>query len=157
MTEHERQLVHAFNNHLGDDGIAYRFKQHRFTSQLCDVAVDTAPDYMADLAIEAKSTKADSVSDAKLYFSSSFSKKDNSHQVERISEFIDRSGRTGYLAVEIKRGRGKQRKCILVPWRYVREAYANDDKKPGITNNNYLEIPRDGSDYVIPDDFFEQT
>lgn len=150
MTDFERELVNAFNNFFNNEeleGIAHRKKQHRFSSQLCDVLVDSPHD-MFYLAIENKSVKTDSTN--KLYFSQHFSKSDNGHQVERISNFLDRSGRRGFLAVEFKRGRGRSRKAFMVPWTEVREKYGNGD--PGLSLERIKEFPeisRDSEDYSI--------
>lgn len=127
MTEFERELVNAFNKFFeeeGIDGIAHRKKQHRFSSQLCDVLVDSEHE-MFYLAIENKSVKESSTN--KLYFSQHFSNSENGHQVDRISEFLDRSGRKGLLAVEIKRGRGRPREAYIVPWKVVRKKFESGE------------------------------
>ncbi|MFB6209855.1 MAG: hypothetical protein ABEJ56_07015 [Candidatus Nanohaloarchaea archaeon] len=150
MTDFERQLVNAFNDFFEEediDGIAHRKKQHRFSSQLCDVLVDS-PHEMFYLAIENKSVKTSSTN--KLYFSQHFSESEKGHQVERISDFLDRSGRRGFLAVELKRGRGKSRKAYLVPWKVIRESYRRNE--PGIhieEFDDYPEILRDSERYSI--------
>lgn len=127
MTEFERELVKAFNNFFSSSeikGIAHRQKQHRFSSQLCDVLVDS-PHEMFYLAIENKSVKVDSTN--KLYFSQHFSVSDDGHQVDRITEFLQRSGRKGFLAVEFKRGRGRSRKAYMVPWKMLLNYYNSDE------------------------------
>lgn len=150
MTDFERELVNAFNSFFQDeaiDGIAHRKKQHRFSSQLCDVLVDS-PHEMFYLAIENKSVKTSSTN--KLYFSQHFSVSDNGHQVERISDFVDRSGRTGFLAVELKRGRGRARKAYMVPWTVVRQRYQKGDTGLHIDEiQDYPEILRDSEHYSI--------
>jgi hypothetical protein len=88
----------------------------------------------------------------KLYFSQHFSKSDEGHQVERISDFVDRSGRRGFLAVELKRGRGRSRQAYMVPWSSVREAYQQGDTGLHIDEiKEYPEILRDSEDYSIAD------
>jgi Holliday junction resolvase len=150
MTDFERALVNSFNKFFAEediDGIAHRKKQHRFSSQLCDVLVDS-PHEMFYLAIENKSVKTSSTN--KLYFSQHFSESDKGHQVERISDFVDRSGRTGFLAVELKRGRGRSRKAYMVPWGAVREAY--QDGSSGLHIDEIQEFPeilRDSEDYSV--------
>lgn len=150
MTEFERELVKAFNRFFeenGVNGIAYRRKQHRFSSQFVDVLVDSAdPAYY--LAIENKSVKTSSSN--KLYFSQHFSESDDGHQVDRISDFVERSGRRGYLAVEMKRGRGKPRRAFLVPWRALKRRY--DAGEVGIPLDDlerFYEIDRSSADYSI--------
>ncbi len=139
MTEFERELVNAFNNFFDEEeinGIAHRKKQHRFSSQLCDVLVDSEHE-MFYLAIENKSVKESSTN--KLYFSQHFSESDNGHQVDRISDFLDKSGRKGILAVEIKRGRGRPRQAYAVPWQIVKERFENGE--PGLHLDEIREHP----------------
>ncbi|MCJ7429455.1 MAG: hypothetical protein MUP66_03630 [Candidatus Nanohaloarchaeota archaeon QJJ-5] len=150
MTEFERALVNAFNRHFeeqGLNGIAYRRKQHRFSSQFCDVLVDSGhPDYY--LAIENKSLKVPD--NTMLYFSQHFSEANDRHQVERITDFVERSGRDGYLAVELKRGRGKPRKAYLVPWAEIDRKYTtNAVGLPVEKIKNFPELERDGGEYRI--------
>jgi Holliday junction resolvase len=100
------------------------------------------------LAIENKSVKTKSTN--KLYFSQHFSVSDGGHQVERISDFVDRSGRKGFLAVEFKRGVGRPRKAFLVPWKDVRDRY--QDGQAGFHLDEikeYPEVLRDSQDYSI--------
>jgi hypothetical protein len=150
MTDFERALVNSFNKFFAEediDGIAHRKKQHRFSSQLCDVLVDS-PHEMFYLAIENKSVKTSSTN--KLYFSQHFSESDKGHQVKRISDFVDRSGRTGFLAVELKRGRGRSRKAYMVPWSAVRDAYGADETGLHIDEiQEFPEILRDSEDYSV--------
>lgn len=150
MTDFERALVNAFNRFFEDEkieGIAHRKKQHRFSSQLCDVLVDSPHD-MFYLAIENKSVKTKSTN--KLYFSQHFSVSDGGHQVERISDFVDRSGRKGFLAVELKRGVGRPRKAFMVPWTDVREKYESEEAGFHLDEiKQYPEVLRDSQDYSI--------
>lgn len=150
MTEFERELVNAFNKFFEEeeiDGIAHRKKQHRFSTQLCDVLVDSEHE-MFYLAIENKSVKESSTS--KLYFSQHFSSSDNGHQVERISDFLDRSGRKGILAVEIKRGRGRPREAYAVPWKVVKEKFEQGESGLPLDEiREHPEILRSGEDYSV--------
>lgn len=150
MTEFERELVKAFNRFFADngvDGIAYRRKQHRFSSQFVDVLVDSGrPEYY--LAIENKSVKTSAAN--KLYFTQHFSESEDGHQVDRITDFVKRSGRRGYLAVELKRGRGKPRKAYMIPWRALRRRYdAGEVGIPLEDLDRFYEIDRDSADYNI--------
>lgn len=150
MTEFERELVKAFNRFFmgnGIDAIAYRRKQHRFSSQFVDILVDSAePTYY--LAIENKSIKTSSAN--KLYFSQHFSMANDRHQVDRITDFLQRSGRRGYLAVELKRGRGKPRKAFLVPWNALLRRYESGDVGIPVEDlERFYEIDRDSEDYSI--------
>jgi len=154
MTEFERSLVQAFNEYLGLEppkGYAHRKKQHRFSSQECDVLVDSSTDRFY-LAIECKSIKDSSTN--KLYFTTHFSETDEGHQLDRLKEFCKKSGRTGYIAVEVKRGQGRQRRAFMVPLDMIHGMYS--DGEPGIRistfteDRNIIEIPRDGSEYTVP-------
>jgi len=156
MTDHERAIVKMFNNFFQDSnnnlkGVAHRKKQHRFTSQLCDVLVDS-PHKEFYLAIEAKSIKAHK--NNKLYFSQHFSENQEAHQVERISDFIKNSGRKGYLCLELKRGRGKKRQGVFLPWHFIDFAYNKDEV--GLTLEEIKEkgykMKREGSEYVLTED-----
>lgn len=150
MTDFERELVNAFNQFFEQEkiqGIAHRKKQHRFSSQLCDVLVDS-PHEMFYLAIENKSVKTSSTN--KLYFSQHFSESSGGHQVERISNFLDRSGRTGFLAVELKRGRGRSRKAYMVPWQTIRSRFeSNETGIPLDKIQEYPEVLRDSESYSV--------
>ncbi|PSG99406.1 MAG: hypothetical protein BRC29_04790 [Nanohaloarchaea archaeon SW_7_43_1] len=150
MTDFERELVNAFNRFFQEEeieGIAHRKKQHRFSSQLCDVLVDSPHD-MFYMAVENKSVKVTSTN--KLYFTQHFSVSDDGHQIARISDFLDRSGRQGYLAVELKRGRGRSRKAYMVPWSFIRDKYESDGKGIHLDElDQFPEIMRSSEDYSI--------
>lgn len=156
MTDFERALVNSFNNFFEEEemkGIAHRKKQHRFSSQLCDVLVDS-PHEAFYLAIENKSVKVDSTN--KLYFSQHFSKTDAGHQIERISDFIDKSGRKGFLAVEFKRGRGRSRKAFMIPWKDLRLKYNSSEAGIPLEEiEKYPEISRLSEDYDLRDNMVE--
>lgn len=156
MTDFERSLVNSFNDFFADEGIegiAHRKKQHRFSSQLCDVLVDS-PHETFYLAIENKSIKTSSTN--KLYFSQHFSMSDGGHQVERITDFVNRSGRKGYLAVELKRGRGRPRKAYMVPWREVVERYSADETGIHIDElTGFPEITRVSGEYDFADNLVD--
>jgi len=150
MTEFERQLVNAFNDHFDEshvNGIAYRRKQHRFSSQFVDVLVDSIrPEFY--LAIENKSVSTKATN--KLYFSQHFSESEDGHQVDRINEFLRRSGRKGFLAVEVKRGRGKQRKAFLIPWKELLERYENGETGVHIDElDDFVELERVSETYDV--------
>jgi hypothetical protein len=153
MTEFERVLVNSFNYYFestGVKGIAHRLKQHRFTAQFLDVIVDSLdPDYY--LGIECKSISVDKGAKA-LYFTQHFTvDKKGSHQITRISEFLFRSGRSGFLAVELKMGVGRSREAYIIPWSTLFEKF-NDDSTNKITIEQIQEFPRierDGGKYLI--------
>jgi Holliday junction resolvase len=117
MSDFEREIVHCLNRFFRThhvQGFAYRLKQSRFTSQYVDVLVDSLnPSYY--LSIECKS-----IIDRKLYFSQHFhSDKNKVHQVDAISDFLAKTGRIGYLAVEFRQGPGKASEAFLIPWPVV--------------------------------------
>ncbi len=152
MTEFERELAKSFNisferNQI--DGIAYRIKQHRFSSQALDVLVDSLnPDYY--LGIECKSVSTKKGASA-LYFTQHFSTdKNGAHQIERIDEFLKKSGRTGFLAIELRKGVGRPREAYIIKWHELKKRY--DDDSVGFTVDELMELPqidRDGANYVI--------
>ncbi len=136
MSDFEREIVHCLNrffktHHI--EGFAYRLKQHKFTSQYVDVLVDSLnPSYY--LSIECKS-----IIDKKLYFSQHFpTDKDKVHQVDAISDFLQKTGRIGFLAVEFRQGPGKAGEAFLIPWPEVVEHFrvnrgiTIDDARSGI-------------------------
>ncbi len=136
MSDFEREIVHCLNrffvaHHI--QGFAYRLKQHKFTTQYVDVLVDSLnPSYY--LSIECKS-----IGDKKLYFSQHFhSDKKNVHQVDAISDFLAKTGRIGFLAVEFRQGPGKPSEAFLIPWATVvahfreNKGITIDDARAGI-------------------------
>jgi Holliday junction resolvase len=147
MSDFEREIVRCLNrffktHHI--QGFAYRLKQSRFTSQYVDVLVDSLnPTYY--LSIECKS-----IIDRKLYFSQHFhADKNKVHQVDAISDFLLKTGRIGFLAVEFRQGPGKASEAFLIPWPVVVDHFrANkgitiDDARSSIA----LERSKDG--YVL--------
>ena len=123
MSDFEREVVHCFNRffearHIR--GFAYRLKQHKFSTQYVDVLVDCInPSYYC--AVECKS-----IMDKKLYFSQHFhSDRKNVHQVDAIADFLNKTGRVGYLAVEF-RSEGKHNEAYLIPWNIVTEHFRDN-------------------------------
>ncbi len=125
MSNFERELVRSFNNSFserGIDAIAYRMKQHRFSQQMLDILVDSE-DRQYYLGIECKSI-APSKGLSALYFTQHFTvDKKGEHQVEKMDAFIKRSGRRGFLAVELRMGSGKAKAAHFVPWSDVWKRY----------------------------------
>lgn len=121
----ENILVRSLNQAFEDEGIqalAYRLKQARFCSQNADIIVDSNLNCWY-LAIECKSVKKGN----NLYFSSYFS----SGQIEAMTAFCNISGRTGYLAVDI-RGPGKH--GYLIPWNLIYLSYKSGSKQIKLEN-----------------------
>lgn len=152
MTEFERVLVNSFNAYIEEKGIraiSYRLKQHRFTSQFLDVLVDSLdPDLY--LGIECKSISVEKGANA-LYYSQHFTvDKKGIHQIDRISDYLSKSGRRGFLAVELRLGVGHGREAYMVPWEELEKSYHSENLKLTLQEiRNFPEIKRDGKDYLI--------
>ena len=136
MSDFEREIVHCLNrffisNHI--QGFAYRLKQHKFTTQYVDVLADSLnPTYY--LAVECKS-----IIDKKVYFSQHFHvDKNRIHQIDAIADFLAKTGRSGFLAIEFRHGAGKANEAFLVPWPMVVDHFHDnqgitiDDARSGI-------------------------
>src|SRR6056297_4199851 len=100
----EYEIRDAFQNFLGEQAHVNRVKQHKFSSQDIDIKIESGK--YRNVGIECKSIDARNTD--KLYFSQHFSESDGKHQVENISEYLDRSGAIGLLAVELRRGAGRK-------------------------------------------------
>ncbi|WP_317135722.1 Holliday junction resolvase [Methanochimaera problematica] len=127
-------------------GYAYRLKQSKFNTQYVDILVDSLdPRYY--LAIECKSIQG-----KKLYFSQHFHEdKNNVHQIDSITDFIKKTGRRGFLAVEFRGGRGKQNVAYLLPWEKLQEFRENS---PGISREDFkcgIELKRSSGCYILND------
>jgi hypothetical protein len=152
MTEFEHMLVNSFNTYIEENGIraiSYRLKQHRFTPQFLDVLVDSLnPDLY--LGIECKSISVDKGASA-LYFSQHFTvDKKGVHQIKRITDYLDKSGRRGFLAVELRLGTGYGREAYMVPWEELEKKYFAQNLKLTVEEiRSFPEIKRDGKDYRI--------
>lgn len=152
MTEFEHVLVNSFNLYIEENGIraiSYRLKQHRFTPQFLDVLVDSLnPDLY--LGIECKSISVNKGANA-LYFSQHFTvDKNGIHQIERISDYLNKSGRRGFLAVELRMGPGHGREAYMIPWNDLEEKYLAQDLKLTLQEiRSFPEIKREGKDYRV--------
>ena len=152
MTEFERMLVNSLNAYIEENGIkaiSYRLKQHRFTPQFLDVLVDSLnPDLY--MGIECKSISVDKGANA-LYFSQHFTvDKNGIHQIERISDYLNRSGRRGFLAVELRLGPGHGREAYIIPWKELEKEYLNQNLKLTLKEiRSFPEIKREGKDYKV--------
>ncbi len=157
----ESQVVRSFNRYFKNNcdegvpnGVAFRDRQAQYQGQRLDVFVDIPGNY---LGIECKSVKRRTTN--KLYFSQHFSEKDGTHQVEAITEYLQRSGRTGYMAILVRNGPGKPLDAYLLHWDYIHALYQDDaagidlrdlpelDGKKGV-----MELDRhDDGDWIIPE------
>jgi len=149
MSDFERELVKALNELLGNRGIAYRLKQHKYATQIMDILVDS-PLREFYCGIECKSVSQEKGTNA-LYFSQHFTTTRNgSHQIERITDFLRRSGRIGFLAVEIRKGSGKSRTTFLIPWKEVERRFNSEESGLPLREiEKYPELRREGKKYVI--------
>jgi Holliday junction resolvase len=140
MSNFERELVRSFNDFFaerGIDAIAYRMKQHRFSPQMLDVLVDSYDRWLY-LGIECKSISPSKGATA-LYFSQHFSvDKKGEHQVAKMQEFIRRSGRVGYLAVELRMGSGRSKAAYFISWPEVWRRYSSG--QPGFSTEEIRRI-----------------
>jgi hypothetical protein len=125
MPDFEWALVASLNSFfLAEkiEAIAYRLKQSRFSTQFADILVDSRfPEYY--LAIECKSLDARKAKT--LYFKQHFSSAAGAHQLDRETEFLERSGRQGILAVELRHGAGRPRTAHLLPWGEARQSFSD--------------------------------
>jgi len=147
MSDFEREIAKCFNEYferVGAKGYAYRLKQSRFITQYVDVLSDSLdPRYY--LAIECKSLKG-----KKLYFTQHFHEDKNGiHQVDAISDFILKTGRRGFLAVEFRAGAGKPKEAYLLPWNLVIEFR---EKNAGISKDDFsagIKLGRSAGGYIL--------
>jgi hypothetical protein len=151
MNDFERTLVKSCNTYFAESKtltLAYRLKQSRFAPQFIDVLVDSAsPDLY--LGIECKSISVDKGASA-LYFSQHFTiDKNGKHQIKRISDFLEKSGRRGYLAVELRMGGGHTRQAYLVPWAVVEKQYKESVKLPVKMIKTHSRLERRGKTYNV--------
>ncbi|WP_292390519.1 hypothetical protein [Methanosarcina sp. UBA5] len=152
MTEFEHVLVNSFNTYIEENGIraiSYRLKQHRFTPQFLDVLVDSLNPNLY-LGIECKSISVDKGANA-LYFSQHFTvDKNGIHQIERISNYLNKSGRYGFLAVELRLGPGHGREAYMIPWNELEKKYFSQDLKLTLQEiRSFPEIKREGKNYRV--------
>lgn len=169
MTDQEHELVRALEDYLYETGkgIAWRDTQHMGSDQKLDIFVDTPETRYTGLGIEHKAVKFDSTN--KLYFSQHFSSKEmedgtEKHQVETISEFLERSGRVGWLAIQVRRGRGKPTDTYMLTWKFVKELYEDEDEA-GIdlrlldewseTRREVFKLERENSQWIIDDRVYD--
>jgi len=139
MTDFERALVRAFNEyfesneHPYNSGLAARDQQNKWQNQVTDVML-----WKPDAFIECKSLKTKSTGGVGFREHFKRESEDSKHQIERATELLDRAGVKGVLALELKRGRGKQRKAYLVNWNVVYQRW-NDDDRPNSIRFHELE------------------
>ncbi|MDO9325962.1 MAG: Holliday junction resolvase [Methanoregula sp.] len=149
MSDFEREIVNCLNRFFKTkqvQGFAFRLKSQKPAIPCADVLVDSSiPAY--NLSIECKS-----IIDKKLYFSQHFhAGKQMIHPVDAISEFLAKTGRIGYLAIEFRKEPGKANEAFLVPWGIVVEHFR---KNQGISLDearNYIVFRRSKDGYTLED------
>lgn len=156
MSEFERELVKSFNVFFSDhniNGIAYRIKQHRFSAQILDVLVDSL-DTKYYLGIECKSISTDKGAST-LYFTQHFSvDKSGAHQIVKIDEFLKKSGRKGYLAIELRKGSGRTKIAYLIEWNEVMKRFMSNQLGFGVSElDNFSSIYRTDGKYKLDEVF----
>ena len=150
----ERSVVHAFNDYAElytKKLVAYRHIQMRYQPQLFDVLVDSRANEFY-LAIECKSIDPNTVD--KLYFKKAFNWKNGECQVVRETDWLSRSGRNGFLVVELRRGRPNGTSAFFVPWRVVDHAFRTG--RPALEQEQITYAPslkKRGDKYTMDDDF----
>ena len=95
MNSFERIVLQKFRKIIAMNelrAVAYRLKQSRFCSQVCDLLVDSGKEELY-LAIECKSRK----NKMSLNFQSDFSKSKEGGQLEVLTQFCHNSGRKGII------------------------------------------------------------
>ena len=155
MGTFENDIVKAFNTYFRGSSVdarAFRLKQALFQPQVIDVLVDSAdPRYY--MAVECKTMNAKKYT--KNYFrawSRRHGKPAKVHQVVSINRFIKETGRTGYLAAELRQiGPKGSNLAFLVPWEVVFDLYESGD--PGVSSKviqaEGIPIKREKGTYIF--------
>jgi hypothetical protein len=120
----ESNLVQSLKNYFNTHSIpadVRRFPMLRWTSQPCDLIFDSP--VAGHYGFECKSTSSN-----KLWFTAHFHvRQDGTHQVNALDDYFIQSGRTAFLAVELKK-KGNVNRCCFVPWWRVIYAYQSGKK-----------------------------
>jgi len=127
MTQLESIVVEKINKWLKENkikAIAYRrFGPNRFVNQFCDILIDSS-NKKYYLAIEVKK-----LTYPKLYFTDL-----PKNQVKNMTDFLSKSGRTGFLIMGLYDKKGKEITFDVVNHNFV-EQQMYDGKKGIIFNN----------------------
>ena len=149
MSDFEREIVNCLNRFFKVkqvQGFAFRLKPQRSATTCADVLADSSiPEY--NLSIECKS-----IIDKKLYFSQHFhTGKQTIHPVDAISEFLAKTGRVGYLAIEFRQETGKASEAFLVPWMTVVEHFRKNQGISLDNARNFIEFGHSRDGYILED------
>lgn len=135
----ERAMVHSFNDYgvlYKTNLVAYRHLQMRYQPQLFDVLVDSNHSEFY-LALECKSI--DASKDKAVYFTQHFNHAKGVHQIDRESNWLDLSGRRGFLVVELRKYSGNKSECHFIPWGSLLRKYK--DGEYGYPVRDIIEFP----------------
>jgi hypothetical protein len=107
VSDFKQEIIHSpnrfFRTHHRQE-FTCRFKQHKFGAQYADVLVNS-PDPRYCPPIECKS-----ISDKKTCFTWYFySVRNKVHKADSITEFLAKTGRTGFPAIDFRFGAGKSK------------------------------------------------
>ncbi|MDD3317665.1 MAG: hypothetical protein PHY07_09395, partial [Methanosarcina sp.] len=70
--------------------------------------------------------------------------------IERISDYLNKSGRRGFLAVELRMGAGYSREAYMIPWDELEKEYLAQNLKLTLEEiRSFPEIKREGKDYRV--------
>ncbi len=147
MSDFEREIVQCLNRFFRTkqiQGFAYRPKPQKFPNRYGDVLTDS-PDSRYNLLIECTS-----IIDKKLYFSQHFhADKQNVHPVDTISDYLAKTGRTGFLAIEFRQEAGNPGEAFLIPWETIVEHFRNNRGIAIEDARNCIEFGRSKEGYVL--------
>jgi hypothetical protein len=72
------------------------------------------------------------------------------HQIEQISNYLEKTGRRGYLALELRMGVGHSRRAYLIQCKAVEKLYLTKNLKITLdVIRTYPEMKRSGSLYIV--------
>lgn len=136
-----RSIRHYFTtNHI--TAFTERRPQTRYKKQFVDIIIDSPT--LGYIAVECKS-----IGGKYLHFSANFSEVEDGlnhvHQVETINYYITQTGRTGYLAVEV-RSKAKKigNRFYMIPWGDVLARFNNGSKGYNVKElRQYPEVVKD--------------
>lgn len=156
QNDFEQVMVNSLKKFCKDHGIravVRRDIQAKYHHQDCDIKVDSGNERFY-MGIECKSVHVGE-KEKKIYFSQHFTTDNNGlHQVKRISDYLFCSGRRGYLAVELRFGKGKPRKAYLLPWYYVKQAYQEGKGILFTDIQRFPEMKRTNGYYILLNTMF---
>jgi hypothetical protein len=154
----ENEIVNALNFFYIKNQIkaqAYRLYQAEFSpGQHCDIVSDSANSKYY-LALECKTMNS---SKYKTFnFKSRTSQTDDGiHQFEREFKFAERTGRRGFLLIELRMGAGKPKMCYFIPMKDAFETRQSGKKSYKLSEiQSYPSLSREKGKYVVEDSIFD--